>query len=136
MPIISNYIRVQSIARYDNIVYSLNMIYDTTEIMKKFGEKVKKYRTLAGLTQEQLAEKCDCSAQTISGTETGYSFPSSKVLFNLSVALEVPLVYFFNFDEDNYITQSESVAVVSKLLNKMNKEQRNLVLKMLKALSE
>lgn len=112
------------------------MIYDTTEIMKKFGEKVKKYRTLAGLTQEQLAEKCDCSSQTISGTETGYSFPSSKVLFNLSVALEVPLVYFFNFDEDNYITQSESVAVVSKLLNKMNKEQRNLVLKMLKALSE
>ena len=71
-------------------------------------KRLRNIELLPGLTQEQLAEKCDCSAQTISGTETGYSFPSSKVLFNLSVALEVPLVYFFNFDEDNYITQSES----------------------------
>ena len=51
------------------------MICNDKEIMKKFGENVKKYRMRLGYTQEKLAELCDCSSQTISGTETGYSFP-------------------------------------------------------------
>ena len=50
------------------------------------------YRNLAKLTQEQLAEKCGCSPQTISGTETGYSFPSSNILFKIAEALDIPLV--------------------------------------------
>lgn len=80
------------------------MDYTDKETMKKFGEKVKLYRKQAKLTQEQLAEKCDCSKQTISGTETGYSFPSSKVLFSLSKVLNVPLMYLFNFGEDESLS--------------------------------
>ena len=60
------------------------MIYNEKETMKKFGDNIKKYRNRLGLTQEKLAELCECSSQTISGTETGYSFPSSKVLFKLA----------------------------------------------------
>lgn len=112
------------------------MTYSNTEIMKKFGEKIKTYRNLAGFTQEQLAEKCDCSAQTISGTETGYSFPSSKVLFNLSTALNVPLVYFFNFDEDKNISRNETMSVIGSALEIMNDEQKKFVLKMVKCLAE
>lgn len=69
--------------------------------MKKFGKRVKMFRLLTNLTQEQLAEKCDCSAQTISGIETGYSFPSSNILFKLAEILEVSPAEFFKFEADN-----------------------------------
>lgn len=112
------------------------MTYNNKDIMKKFGEKVKFYRNLAGFTQEQLAEKCDCSSQTISGTETGYSFPSSKVLFNLSSALNIPLVYLFNFDEDKKIANNETVNVINTAIKKMNSDQKKLMLKMIQCLTE
>lgn len=76
------------------------MFDNEEEIMRKFGANVKKYRNRLKLTQEMLAEKCECSPQTISGTETGYSFPSSKILFKLARALNVPIMYLFNFGED------------------------------------
>ena len=71
------------------------------EFMKKFGKRVKMFRLLTNLTREQLAEKCDCSAQTISGIETGYSFPSSNILFKLAEILEVSPAEFFKFEADN-----------------------------------
>ena len=104
--------------------------------MKKFGAKVKHYRELAGLTQEQLAEKCECSAQTISGTETGYSFPSSKTLFNISFALNTTLVYFFNFDDDKNVTNNELYTVLNNALKKMDLNQREMLLKIIKAIVE
>ncbi len=112
------------------------MVYTDREIMKKFGEKVKLYRKHAGLTQEQLAEKCDCSKQTISGTETGYSFPSSKVLFKLSEALDVPLMYLFNFGEDKNSSNKEISTMVEKYISKLTYEQKTLVLKTLQFISE
>lgn len=122
--------------KYDLIVYALVMLYTNEEIMKKFGENVKLYRKRAGLTQEQLAEKCDCSKQTISGTETGYSFPSSKVLFNISNALETPLMYLFNFGEDEYAGNKEVPSIVEQCMSKLNFEQKNLLLKILLFITE
>lgn len=112
------------------------MICCSNDIMKKFGAKVKHYRELAGLTQEQLAKKCECSAQTISGTETGYSFPSSKILFNISFALNTPLVYFFNFDDDKNVTNNELYTVLNNALKKMDLNQREMLLKIIKAIVE
>lgn len=119
-----------------HLVYAINMTYSDKDIMKKFGGKVKLYRNLAGLTQEQLAEKCECSSQTISGTETGYSFPSSKVLFSMSEALNVPLVYLFNFNEDQEIGNSETASIINKAVKNMNSEQKKFVLKMVQCLTE
>jgi len=100
------------------------MLYTNEEIIKKFGEKIKIYRKRAGLTQEQLAEKCDCSKQTISGTETGYSFPSSKILFNLSNVLDVPLVHLFNFGDDEKSSNKEVSSMVELYLSKLSYEQK------------
>lgn len=112
------------------------MICNDKEIMKKFGENVKKYRIRLGLTQEKLAELCDCSSQTISGTETGYSFPSSKVLFKLSQMLHVPLMYLFNFGEDPVITNKENESVISSYLSQLTFEQKELALKIIKAIKD
>ena len=121
---------------YEYLVYSQNMIYNEKETMRKFGKNVQKYRKLKGITQEQLGELCGCSAQTISGTETGYSFPCSKVLFKLPASLDVPLLYLFNFGEDAEITNQEDFLEISKLLSKLTFEQKKIIKKMLNALIE
>ena len=121
---------------YDYIVYAQNMIYKEKETMQNFGKNVQKYRKLKGITQEQLGELCGCSAQTISGTETGYSFPCSKVLFKLPIALDVPLLYLFNFGENIEISNKEELLEIAKIFSKLNVEQKALIKKMLKALVE
>jgi len=100
-------------------------------IMKKFGEKVKAYRKLSNYTQEQLAEKCECSVQTISGIETGYSFPSSPILFKISDALNVPLAFLFNFDEDKSLNYLENSVKISKLFSKLDEKEKNVLLKII-----
>ncbi len=112
------------------------MLYNEKETMKKFGKNVKKYRTRLGLTQEKLAELCDCSSQTISGTETGYSFPSSKVLFKLAETLHVPLMYLFNFGEDPVISNQEEHEAIVKLISLLSLENKEIALKIIKALAE
>lgn len=112
------------------------MIYSEKEIMKLFGTNVKKYRIRLGLTQEKLAELCECSSQTISGTETGYSFPSSKILFKLSMHLHVPLMYLFNFGEDPVISKQEENASILNLLSDLSLEQKKIAIRLIKALSQ
>ncbi|MCD7780117.1 MAG: helix-turn-helix domain-containing protein [Candidatus Gastranaerophilales bacterium] len=111
------------------------MNYSEKEIMKNFGKKVKKYRKLLNLTQQQLADKCGCSAQTISGTETGYSFPSSDILFKLSFSLNVPLAYLFNFD-DRQLDNEEFYFIIKNSVNKLDKKDKDLLIKILKCIAE
>ena len=112
------------------------MIYNEKETMKKFGDNVKKYRNSLGLTQEKLAELCECSSQTISGTETGYSFPSSKVLFKLAENLHVPLMYLFNFGEDPVISNKEENSAIITYLSELSLEQKKTAIKIIKAIND
>ena len=59
------------------------------------GLKVTDLRLQKGLTQEQLAEKCEVSARTIQRIESGEVDPRSYTLQCLSTALD------FDFMEDN-----------------------------------
>lgn len=104
--------------------------------LKKFGEKVKFYRNNLNVTQEKLAEMCGCSSQTISGIETGYNFPSFKLLFKLSDVLNVPAVYLFNFGEDKNIENIEKTSVVMDAYNSLNETQKNVILKVMQELGE
>ena len=112
------------------------MIYNEKDTMKKFGDNVKKYRTSLGMTQEKLAELCECSSQTISGTETGYSFPSSKVLFKLAQNLHIPLMYLFNFGEDPVISSKENDEEIMKYLSELTLDKKKTVTKIIKAIYE
>jgi transcriptional regulator with XRE-family HTH domain len=59
------------------------------------GLKVIELRQLKGLTQEQLAERCDVSARTIQRIESGEVDPRAYTLHCLGEALE------FDFSEEN-----------------------------------
>ena len=50
----------------------------------EFSEQIKKYRSQAALTQDELAEKIYVTRQTISNWENDRSYPDVKSLLLLS----------------------------------------------------
>ena len=59
------------------------------------GGQDKTLRKQSGLTQSELGEKIERTAEAISNVETGKSLPSLDTLIAMSEALSVPLTDFF-----------------------------------------
>ena len=53
------------------------------------GKNIRKYRTMAGLRQEDLAEMCDCSISHIGQVENARTIPSLEMVVNIANALKV-----------------------------------------------
>lgn len=60
------------------------------------NNRVKEYRTEAGLTQEQLAGKVGVSRQTIISIEKNKFDPSLSLAFDLAAALKVSIEKLFS----------------------------------------
>lgn len=56
-----------------------------------FKEKLKKYRNLSNLTQEELAAKLYISRTLLTKWESGNIYPGKEHIFNLSEILNVPI---------------------------------------------
>ena len=61
--------------------------------LKVLGEKVRTERKLAGLTQEQLAERCHVSTKHIANIEKGSMNPSYEILWRLLVFCRFRLMH-------------------------------------------
>ena len=59
--------------------------------LKVLGEKVRKERKLAGLTQEQLAEKLGVSINAVSKWERGLNLPDVSLMKELCDILNITL---------------------------------------------
>ena len=65
--------------------------------LKVLGEKVRTERKLAGLTQEQLAEKVGVRRETIMRLEKAQYNPSLKLAIDISRVLNAPIEDIFIF---------------------------------------
>ena len=65
------------------------------------GEKIKKARKNAGLTQEQLAEKLFVSRVTVSKWETGRGYPNLDSLKLISKLFSVSIDEDWAYRQDN-----------------------------------
>ena len=63
--------------------------------LKLLGEKVRTERKLAGLTQEQLAEKVGVRRETIMRLEKAQYNPSLKLAIDISRVLNAPIEDIF-----------------------------------------
>lgn len=72
-----------------------------TEQYLQLGLKISYYRKLKKLTQEQLAEKINCSAAFIGHVEAPniQKAISLDTLFDIAAALDVPAYKFLKFDD-------------------------------------
>jgi transcriptional regulator with XRE-family HTH domain len=71
---------------YDDHNYTLR----STELCNaNLGQRLRYFRQIAGLTQKELAEKCELSESTVRNYELGNRFPDYDTIHILSAVLEV-----------------------------------------------
>jgi len=66
--------------------------------MSEFISYLKKYRQIAGLTQEELAERVDVRRETIIRLEAGKYNPSLKLAIDISRVLATSIEDIFVFE--------------------------------------
>lgn len=62
---------------------------------RQIGAKIRTARKLAGLSQEELAEKVDKTPETISNIERGHVTVGLDTLHTIGMALKIPMRDFF-----------------------------------------
>ncbi len=67
------------------------------DIWLGIGLNILHYRKEQGMTQLQLAEKCDLSRNHLQRIETAASSCTLDTLINIAEALKIPLVKLFEF---------------------------------------
>ena len=96
-----------------------------TDLKKMFGLRVKHFRNLLSLSQEELAERIGVSSNTISYIERGKNPISFTKLPALSKALEIETYkLFLNTDTE---TDTKKIQRINKLLNIATPKQLGII---------
>lgn len=66
--------------------------------LKKLGKNVTRLREKAGLSQAELALKCDKDKQSLNRLEKGRINPSAYYLVEIAKELEIPVKELLNFE--------------------------------------
>ena len=74
--------------------------------LKVLGEKVRKERKLAGLTQEQLAERCHVSTKHIANIEKGSMNPLSYLYFRIFLVIYARMPISYSVENDKAIPKN------------------------------
>lgn len=74
----------------------------------KFGEKLRKHRKEAGLTQAQLAEEAGISLKTIINYESGKTYPQNREVYaTLAELLDLDPDYLHN-ENDSFVAAAQA----------------------------
>lgn len=105
-------------------------------LKENLGKKIKEYRQLQGISQEELAEQLDISQQTLSKIECGKNFLTSETLERISSVLGVNTYELFMFEE--YNTQADMLVEIEKYISiiKSNPQKLAFVKNMVKEVAK
>ena len=70
---------------------------NSDKIKVLFGQRVKKLRQQAGMSQETFADKCGLDRTYVSGIERGIRNPTLEVIEVIARGLEIELTHLFDF---------------------------------------
>lgn len=125
-----------------------------TAVDEHIGQRVQLRRMMMGLSQKDLAKICGVTFQQIQKYESAGNRISASRLFELSMALDTPVSFFFqglpgNLPEptrrgrimrvsepqpDDPLAKNESLELI-KLYWKLPDDQRQMIMKMVKSLN-
>lgn len=97
------------------------------------GQKIKSLRTKAGLTQEQMAEKCGISTSYLGHIERGSRKLSLETAVKIADCLRVSIDALII---DGKAVDSNILPSVEAILQKQDKQKREQFLRLIKTLSE
>ena len=84
------------------------------------GKRIAHARQHAGLSQKELANKVGISRGYLAGIETTFENVKSKLLQKFSIALSMPLSYFFGEDNAELTEFAEKARKYDKLVSLIN----------------
>lgn len=94
-----------------------------SDIKKLLGKRIKYYRELRGLTQENLAEKLEINTRSLSFIECGINFVTADTLDKLCKSLDVTPKQLFDFNYSDK-TPDNLKSELNRLINS-NPEKLN-----------
>lgn len=97
---------------------------------QRLADAVKKARSELGLTQEEVADKCDTDVRTIINMEMGRGNPKLKTLFKVVRALKIDARELFDNDPQN---DSPSIHRACLLINECSEEEAATLLPVIEA---
>lgn len=78
----------------------------------EIAEKMRYFRRLRGLSQEQLAERVEINVNTIRKYETGHRKPKLEQLKKIAGGLEISVIEFLDIEIEN---EADLIAVMKKI---------------------
>ena len=97
---------------------------------QRLADAVKKARSELGLTQEEVADKCDTDVRTIINMEMGRGNPKLKTLFKVVRALKIDARELFDNGPQN---DSPSIHRACLLINECSEEEAATLLPVIEA---
>lgn len=129
--------------------------FTPTSVDEHIGRRVQLRRNMMGMSQKDLAQVCGVTFQQIQKYETAGNRISASRLFDLSLALETPISFFFNglpgnIPEETRATRSmrvseqlpddplgknDSLVLINLFWKLPSDAQRKMVMQLLKSLN-
>lgn len=83
-------------------------------ISERFGMRIKEYRTLRGISQEQLALKANVNVSFLGQIERGNKKPTIDTIDKLLNALDIEYTDFFDFKQT--VSSKKNTATIDKII--------------------
>ncbi len=96
---------------------------DEYQILKRIGQRIRYYRRLKNLTQEELGEQANVSYKYIGEVERGRKKPSIIVIYRLSQALQMPMADLVSIPSDHCDSHQKRMQSIIRLLENKNIEE-------------
>ena len=107
------------------------------DIKKILGDRVKRFRKNAELTQEKLAEKVDVAVETISRLERGHSIPSVEKFYEIAQAIDVEMAVLFDIADDDFKARTyPHMAEMRELLRSAKKAHQKMAVEVVRRVLE
>lgn len=103
-------------------------------LKQRLGNNIKQLRLSNSLTQEELAEKINLSAKSLSQIELGNNFVSAETLEKICSAINIKPKRLFDFELNNDESKNMLEFITNKL--KTNKKLLSTIYKIVVALDE
>ncbi len=100
-----------------------------TDFQKQFANKLREIRTVAGLSQEQLAEKLGVAVKTVSYWENGHNAVTFNKIPAIANALGVPVYKLFVFGD---VLGGDDE--IKELLDSLNDRERRCISSVIKSI--